>query len=540
MDGPLLDNLRLFEVSDATIENGSFESATGGDGNLFNSVNVNGFTAIATGDNAFIEIVDSEDATDGNRFLSLDTSADVLDRVFQDVATTNDGTYFLSFDLRSSSGQPDPANELRVRWNDQWAGTFRGDGDWQNFGLVLTADSDSTRLVFREANLDGGFSTGDGPEIDNVRLFRLDSVDGDVAIDLNGTAAGENSTATFNSGAGPQTIGSNDLSITNLNGGQIASATVVLSNSFDFFGDNAVPQESLSVVTEGTNIQAAFSPQLATLQLTGLDSIANYESVLQSLQYDNTAANPNTTDRIIAISVSENGATSEAGTIEVAINFENEAPVFLEQAEDQEIEVGQTLQQSVTAFDPNSPGITYTVAVNGDQFLQDGPQPTISDDGTLTWTPDRLGTVNVTVTATDGTGVATSTTFDLTSFATNDEQRIQNYLLENDLESEVTDSGLHFIIDQEGNGNFPNANSNVTVNYSGVLLDGTPFDSNEDIAFSLQRVIPGWTEGIPLFSEGGSGTLIIPAELGYGAAGLPGIVPPNSILIFDVDLLSFV
>lgn len=537
--GPLLDNIRLVRVSDTPIANGSFESGATGSEGLINSDNIAGWTAVGTASENFVELATSSDATDGDRYLSLDTTAEVLDRVFQTISTTEDGTYFLSFDLRSSSGQQDPANELRVRWNDQWAGTFRGDGDWQNFGLELTADSDSTRLVFREATLDGGYSTGSGPEIDNIRLYRLDSIAGDIAVDINGDAEGLDSTATYDVTSGDaQSLGLQDLVVTHENGGTISSATVTLSNPLDF-DNQAVALESLSVVTEGTNIDAVYSSQLGILRLTGADTIANYENVLRSLAYENTADNPNITDRIIAVSVSENGVASNIGEVEVAISAVDEVPVFVNQPENTDVEVGETTQLDLVAFDPNATGITYSIAATGSDFLEGGPQPTISENGIVSWTPDRLGTLSVVVTATDGTDNVTSTTFDLTSFATNDEQRIQNYLLENNLESQTTSSGLHYIIDQEGNGNFPNADSTVTVNYRGTFFDGTEFDANDDISFGLRQVIQGWTEGIPLFSEGGSGQLIIPADLAYGAAGRPGI-PANSILIFDIDLLSFV
>jgi hypothetical protein len=116
---------------------------------------------------------------------------------------------------------------------------------------------------------------------------------------------------------------------------------------------------------------------------------------------------------------------------------------------------------------------------------------------------------------------------------------IERYLDVNNLTSQVTPSGLHYIVLQEGNGDFPDSTSTVTVNYRGTLLNGDEFDANDNISFSLQSVIAGWTEGIPKFSVGGSGILLIPSDLAYGASPRPGI-PPNSILRFDVDLLSFV
>lgn len=82
---------------------------------------------------------------------------------------------------------------------------------------------------------------------------------------------------------------------------------------------------------------------------------------------------------------------------------------------------------------------------------------------------------------------------------------IPHYLEANSLASQRTELGLHYIVEQEGNGSFPTATSSVTVNYEGFLLDGTRFDGNDDITFSLQQVMAGWTEGIPKFPVGGSG-----------------------------------
>lgn len=134
---------------------------------------------------------------------------------------------------------------------------------------------------------------------------------------------------------------------------------------------------------------------------------------------------------------------------------------------------------------------------------------------------------------------ATSTRTIKVTEITSEQALISRYLDVNGLVSEVTPSGLHYIVTQEGNGNFPNENSSVTVNYVGTLLNGQQFDANDDITFSLQQVIEGWTEGIPKFSVGGGGILIIPSDLAYGPSSPSPSIPPNSILRFDVDLLNF-
>lgn len=106
----------------------------------------------------------------------------------------------------------------------------------------------------------------------------------------------------------------------------------------------------------------------------------------------------------------------------------------------------------------------------------------------------------------------------------------------------VTASGLQYVVEKEGTGKQPTATDEVTVHYTGKLLDGTVFDSSinrgEPATFPLNRVIPGWTEGVQLMKEGGKYTFFIPSDLAYGPNGIPNVIPPHSTLIFDVELIS--
>ena len=110
---------------------------------------------------------------------------------------------------------------------------------------------------------------------------------------------------------------------------------------------------------------------------------------------------------------------------------------------------------------------------------------------------------------------------------------------------EITESGLRMIIHKEGNGQIPILGQTVKVHYTGMLLDGTKFDSSLDrgvpFEFTLGQgqVIRGWDEGIGYFNKGAKGTIYIPSTLGYGPNGAGGSIPPNSILIFDIELLDF-
>ncbi|SFZ93849.1 FKBP-type peptidyl-prolyl cis-trans isomerase FkpA [Flaviramulus basaltis] len=128
---------------------------------------------------------------------------------------------------------------------------------------------------------------------------------------------------------------------------------------------------------------------------------------------------------------------------------------------------------------------------------------------------------------------------DSIDYVNKNDEDIQEYITDNNLNAEKSDSGLYYIIENQGSGAQPNINSNVTVAYKGYFTNGSVFDQSdaEGISFNLQQVITGWTEGITYFNEGGSGMLLIPAHLAYGNNNYNGI-PGGSVLIFDINLIS--
>lgn len=135
-----------------------------------------------------------------------------------------------------------------------------------------------------------------------------------------------------------------------------------------------------------------------------------------------------------------------------------------------------------------------------------------------------------------------------------DDKLLQDYFSSRHINPIKTSSGLYYTIQKEGSGALAKAGDNVVMNYTGRLLDGTVFDSNTDSAFrhvqplnfvlGTGRVIKGWDEGIGYLKPGSKATFYIPASLAYGSQSRPGNaanpkgIPANSVLIFDVELVS--
>ena len=143
---------------------------------------------------------------------------------------------------------------------------------------------------------------------------------------------------------------------------------------------------------------------------------------------------------------------------------------------------------------------------------------------------------------------------------TKDYELIDQYLADNNIEAQIAENGLRYVVKEAGNGTKPQAGEAIRVHYAGYLLDGTLFDTSiESVAEANDRIQPGrvyeplefnvgagmvirgWDEGLLLFEEGGSGTIYIPSPMAYGPRGAGGgVIPPNAVLKFDVELVEIV
>jgi FKBP-type peptidyl-prolyl cis-trans isomerase len=130
--------------------------------------------------------------------------------------------------------------------------------------------------------------------------------------------------------------------------------------------------------------------------------------------------------------------------------------------------------------------------------------------------------------------------------ATNNLEEGRLFLADNGKKAGVktTASGLQYEVIREGTGAKPSMEDVVLVQYEGKLVDGTIFDSTKEdgqaVEIPLYGVIPGWSEGLQLMSGGSSYRLYIPPELGYGEDGAGGSIPPNAVLIFEVELVEII
>ena len=128
------------------------------------------------------------------------------------------------------------------------------------------------------------------------------------------------------------------------------------------------------------------------------------------------------------------------------------------------------------------------------------------------------------------------------TIAQQDERVIRNYLAANNMEATEHPSGMFYRIDEAGSGTAPDEDATVEIRYRGYLVNGAIFDQtrgDDTATFVLSNLIDGWGHALPLLKPGGKGTFFLPSALAYGRNG-QGIIPPNTVLIFDIELVRVV
>ncbi|MEC9091451.1 MAG: peptidylprolyl isomerase, partial [Planctomycetota bacterium] len=324
----------------------------------------------------------------GDRFLNIDSSPETIDGVFQELETEANTQYFISFDLKSASGIPDDQNDLRVRWNGEFMGKFSGDDQWETFGFFAEAETDLTRLVFREA----GTGEGRGPFVDNLKIDKLLPGPGSLSVDITG-----NTPKTFIENSGPKSLFNNNLSSGNSVLQQLTGAVVKIGNL-----KNA-GEEFLAVDDANSNINVDYHPSSGRLRLSGRHSLAEYEQLLNTLTYNNLSSNPDTTQRSVRISVDYGQSYSHFNSININIRPVNGRPE-IEPISDQIVTALTPYEFAISASDEEGEPLSYTVQAVGNALGNGDLPPEISDSGLITWTPQQSGSLTIQVRATDPEG----------------------------------------------------------------------------------------------------------------------------------------
>lgn len=395
--GSFVDDVRLIHIEDTVVGNSNFELVNSEASGIMAASNVPSWNSVGTRGNRFLDVInDPAESSVGDRYLNLDSSAERLDRVHQTFDTVAGRQYYVAFDLRSGGTEADASDdEVRIRFNEQFAGVFVGQDEWQSFGFVMTVDSDTTKLVFRESGTnESGVGDGSGPLIDNVRVYSVAPGSDSLLVDLDSGENGLDTVASFSENDGPTAIATEPITINNTATSELTGAVVGINNLLD------ADQEFLAVDTGETGIQTSYDEATGRLRLFGRSSVENYRSVLQTLTYDNLSDTPDTRNRTIRVSVDYNSAFSVSSRIDLTITPTNDAP-NIEAIADSSVTVNTLHAFDVVATDPEGSDITYAVSATGTAFGTGDPQPSINANGRVTWTPLQSGTAEITVTATD-------------------------------------------------------------------------------------------------------------------------------------------
>ena len=240
------------------------------------------------------------------------------------------------------------------------------------------------------------------PPLADAETFTVEvtaSSGGNVApvVDLNGTSSGTGFASTFTEDAGAVSIVDTNTLVTDSDNTTLASTSIILSNRPD--GD----AESLSVDVGSTSISGSYDSITGRLELTGSDTLANYRQVISTLRYNNTSQAPDTTDRVVTVTVNDGTEDSPTSTATVTIEAVNDAP-DLAAISDQNATVGQLLEVTISATDPENDGLTFQFDPQATGIPASATLTPNGNSATISWTPsasDGIGPFTFAVLVTD-------------------------------------------------------------------------------------------------------------------------------------------
>ena len=204
---------------------------------------------------------------------------------------------------------------------------------------------------------------------------------------------------------------------------------------------------------------------------------------------------------------------------------------------------------ATTGLDTDQQKLSYGVGLNIGKSLANQPGPKIDVDILVTGLRDAYTGTEPKVSEEEMQAaigrIQQQELERLQNLATANLEAGQAFLAENGKQEGVTETetGIQYQVLSSGEGASPTAEDVVRVNYHGTLVDGSVFDSTQErgpAQFPLNRVIPGWTEVLQLMKVGDKWKVFIPAEMGYGEQSPSPDIPPNSVLVFDIELLEIV
>ena len=453
----------------------------------------------ATGDTEF-RVSGQTEATDTINITGPASLKMQLNQHVNDVSISGDGTDNLSsLNLRLGAGQQDSTLTL----TSVIAASATIHGERSNDSVTLDQSTVSGNL---NANI--GHSTGDTLDLEST------TVSGNLS-DRVGQLTMDQSTVTG--------------SLRDLEPGKNSTAT---STDSTYTGDVSVKMGQSGVINLDSSTSGSNEFQSA---VTVVGSPHHETTVNEESGSANFTVTPTYRHATVTNTGTPTPPTLGTPTVNSQTITSDAAPVI----------TGTYDAVNTTVLTVNANGTTYTLGSSSQLTAPSSGQWSLNLNSATLTSP----VTTVTATSTDKEADQTTGTGTIT-----DAQGIINeYLTANNLTATKTADGLNYVITTNGTGAVPTAGQTVTVNYSGFLLNtngtlGTEFDSNTNSAFGhvtpfsftlgAGQVIAGWDEAFALLPVGTVAQLIIPPSLGYGLAGSGSSIPPNSILVFDVTLVS--